>query len=74
MAPGRWFWVALLIKEYLRPIRILAIAEDLREQRGGPLIDPTAEWVPPGLTPSLTRPNDEPAPEDDGPLYYVEPL
>jgi hypothetical protein len=42
--------------------------------RSGPLIDPTVEWVPPGLPPSLTRPNGQPAPEDDGPLDYVERL
>jgi hypothetical protein len=54
--------------------RILTIAQDLREQRGGPLIDVTAEWVPPGLPPLLTRPNGQPAPDDDGPLDYVERL
>jgi len=50
----------------------LAIAEDLREQHGGPLIDPNAEWVPPGLPPSPTR-NAQPEPEeDDGVYHYVE--
>jgi hypothetical protein len=55
--------------------RILAIAQDLREQRGGPLIDPTADWVPPGLPPSRSGPEGQPEPEeDDGVDYYVEPL
>jgi hypothetical protein len=52
--------------------RILAIAQDLREQRSGPLIDPTADWVPPSLPPALTRPNGQSALNDDGPLYYDE--
>ena len=55
--------------------RILAIAMDLREQRGGPLIDPTAEWVPPGSPPLLSGPKGQPAPEeDDGVYHYVERL
>jgi hypothetical protein len=57
-----------------RMARILAIAEDLREQRGGPLIDPTADWVPPGLPRLPSQPNGQPVPEDDGVYHYVEPL